>query len=598
MSTPNDNKRQQLIGKLKELFQLDQPDLDFGLYRIMHAKSAEITQFLEKDLLPQVQAAFALYKTADKAEIEKELAKVIAGIEAAGMDPSQSPKVKELQAKLQSEAVDVGGLEGEVYDHLLSFFRRYYSEGDFLSRRVYKPGVYAIPYEGEEIKLHSANADQYYIKTSEYLQDYAFRLRPESDRSPWRVHFRLVDIAEGEHGNVKAIEGKDRLFVLADAGASGRDFVSEEDGKDGKELVIKFLYRPATLSDWPAEIRDEKAKPPTQKDLVSFAVKRILTVTDAALSEWVTELSGPHVLSTGEKADYTRLDAHLRRYTARNTFDYFIHKDLSSFLRRELDFYVKNEVMHIDDVEQETVARVDQYLSKLRVVRRIAGKVIAFLGQLEDFQKKLWLKKKFVVESSYCVALSSVPEELYQEIAKNERQRDEWVTLLGIDGIADDLTKKGYSVPLTPEFLRAHPTLMVDTRNFSADFNSRLIAAIDDLEEKTDLFLIQGENYQALSLLQPTLAERVRCIYIDPPYNTGSDGFAYKDAYQRSSWQAMMADRVATGLSLLERGGAMLASINDIELAGLRFLLDSQAGSENHVGTLVWKGATDNNPPD
>ncbi|MDP1900821.1 MAG: hypothetical protein Q8K96_10255, partial [Rubrivivax sp.] len=63
MSTPNDNKRQQLISKLKELFQLDQPDLDFGLYRIMHAKSAEITQFLEKDLLPQVQAAFALYKT-------------------------------------------------------------------------------------------------------------------------------------------------------------------------------------------------------------------------------------------------------------------------------------------------------------------------------------------------------------------------------------------------------------------------------------------------------------------------------------------------------------------------------------------------------
>jgi adenine-specific DNA-methyltransferase len=43
MGTPNDNKRQQLISKPKELFQLDQPDLDFGLYRIMHAKSAEIT---------------------------------------------------------------------------------------------------------------------------------------------------------------------------------------------------------------------------------------------------------------------------------------------------------------------------------------------------------------------------------------------------------------------------------------------------------------------------------------------------------------------------------------------------------------------------
>jgi hypothetical protein len=69
---------------------------------------------------------------------------------------------------------------------------------------------------------------------------------------------------------------------------------------------------------------------------------------------------------------------------------------LSGFLRRELDFYVKNEVMHLDDVENETAPRVEQYLSKIKVIRRVAGKIIDFLAQLEDFQKKLWLKKKFV----------------------------------------------------------------------------------------------------------------------------------------------------------------------------------------------------------
>ena len=51
---------------LKELFQLDQPNLDFGLYRIMHAKSAEVSLFLDNDLLQQVKAAFGQYKTADK----------------------------------------------------------------------------------------------------------------------------------------------------------------------------------------------------------------------------------------------------------------------------------------------------------------------------------------------------------------------------------------------------------------------------------------------------------------------------------------------------------------------------------------------------
>ena len=63
-------KYEKLKTLLKELFQLDQPDLDFGFYRIMHAKGAEVTQFLEQELLPQVKAAFAQYQTADKAAIE------------------------------------------------------------------------------------------------------------------------------------------------------------------------------------------------------------------------------------------------------------------------------------------------------------------------------------------------------------------------------------------------------------------------------------------------------------------------------------------------------------------------------------------------
>ena len=150
----------------------------------MHAKSAEVSQFLDKDLLPQVKVAFGLYQSADKAELEKELTKVIAGIGAAGMNPDDSPKVKDLRGRLKSDAVDIGALESEVYDHLFSFFRRYYSEGDFLTKRVYKPGVYAIPYEGEEVTLHWANKDQYYVKTSEYLSDYAFRLRPDDDKKP------------------------------------------------------------------------------------------------------------------------------------------------------------------------------------------------------------------------------------------------------------------------------------------------------------------------------------------------------------------------------------------------------------------------------
>lgn len=597
-------KYEKLKTLLQELFQLDQPDLDFGLYRVMHAKSREVSTFLDTDLLPQAQAAFGQYKTADRAEIEKELAKVIAGIEVAGMDPTQSPKVKDLRARLANESVDIGALESEVYDHLFSFFRRYYSEGDFLAKRVYKPGVYAIPYEGEEVALHWANKDQYYIKTSEYLRDYAFRLKPEDDKKPMRVHFRLSDVTEGEHGNVKAAEGKDRVFILAAPGESDLRFISEEDGEQGKELVLRFEYRPATLIDWPENARAGKAKPPTQKDLTALAAKRVLAVKEAALGPWIAELGKAHVTSDGEKADYSRLEAHLKRYTARNTFDYFIHKDLGAFLRRELDFYIKNEVMHLDDVEDESAPRVEQYLSKIKVIRTIAGKIIAFLAQLEDFQKKLWLKKKFVVETQWCITLDRISDEFFPEIAANEAQREEWVKLFAIDEIQLPEQKSqtalftrptpAYSVPLTVDFLRANLALPLDTRFFDSLFRQRLLERIDNLDQSVDGVLVHSDNFQALRLLQARYQERVKCVYIDPPYNTASSAIPYKNDYKHSSFAAMMHDRVDGLWRTLTKDGAIFVSIDKAERTVVEHILDGIFGTENRVEELIWAMNTNN----
>ena len=589
---------------LKELFQLDQPDLDFGLYRVMHAKSAEVSKFLDEDLLPQVKAAFSQYRTADKADLEKELSKLIAGIEEAGMNPDDSPKVQGLRSRLKSDAVDIGALESEVYDHLFSFFRRYYSEGDFLAKRVYKPGVYAIPYEGEEVMLHWANKDQYYIKTSEYLRDYAFRLRPDDQTNPMRVHFRLVDAAEGEHGNVRAAEGKSRVFILAAPGDSGHDFIAEVDGGQGKELVIRFEYRPATLSDWPEEERSGKKKPPAQKALIVLATRRILAVTDAALEEWIAELNKPRVWKSSERDDYSRLEAHLKSYTARNTFDYFIHKDLGTFLRRELDFYIKNEVMHLDDVENESAPRVEQYLSKIKVIRKIAGKIIDFLAQLEDFQKKLWLKKKLVVETQYCITLDRIPVEFYSEIAANEAQREEWVRLFAIDEVEPpgeeaqgNLLASAvvpYSVPLTVEYLHANRYLLLNTRFFDARFTAHAIDAQDFLDEGVDGVLVHGDNFQALRLLEGRYRDSVKCVYIDPPYNTSSSAIPYKNDYKHSSFASMMYDRLDQLRRTLTKDGAIFVSIDKTERTIVQHILDEIFGVDNRVEELIWSMNTNN----
>ncbi|MDD4572079.1 MAG: site-specific DNA-methyltransferase, partial [Clostridia bacterium] len=105
-----------------------------------------------------------------------------------------------------AKGIYIKDVEADVYNHLTNFFSRYYDDGDFISQRRYKEGVYAIPYEGEEVKLHWANADQYYVKTSEYFKDYVFK----TDYGEL-IRFKLIE-AEIERDNNKANEK--RFFQL------------------------------------------------------------------------------------------------------------------------------------------------------------------------------------------------------------------------------------------------------------------------------------------------------------------------------------------------------------------------------------------------
>jgi adenine-specific DNA-methyltransferase len=547
---------EKLRGLLQELFQLDQADLDFGIYRIMNQKRDEVVRFLDKDLLPQVQSAFKHYKSADKSVLQGELDKLVANITNAGMNPDESPKVKELHQQLAGSAVDVTALENEVFSHLFNFFRRYYSEGDFISLRRYKEGVYAIPYEGEEVKLHWANADQYYVKSSETFRDYTFMIAGGK-----RVRVHLV-AASTEQDNNKAAPGKERRFVLADSP------LAEEKG----ELFVRFEYR----------FHDNKEK---QDDLNKQAIDAVLKTP--GFEQWAQELG--KLAPTDKRRDRTVLEKHLTQYTARNTFDYFIHKDLGGFLRRELDFYIKNEVMHLDDIEHESAPKVEQYLSQIKVIRSIAHKIIQFLEQLENFQKKLWLKKKFVIETNYCITLDHVPEELYPEIAKNDAQREEWVRLFAIDEIEKDLSQPGYSKPLKPAFLKSHPNLVVDTKHFSTQFRDQLLSGIEELDEQCSGVMFNSDNFHALSLIQRRLREQISCVYIDPPYNTGSDGFIYRDSYQHSSWLSFLHDRLRMAVHLMDDLGSLFMSIDDNEQVRLRELTDSLMGQDNFIASVIWQ---------
>lgn len=554
---------EKFLKLLQELFQLDQADLDFGIYRIMNQKRDEVTRFLKEDLPPKVKAAFEKYRPSDRSAIQTELDDAITQARSLGVsDPEQLDKVKTLRERLGT-AVDVAALENEVYSHLSNFFRRYYDAGDFISMRRYKresattAKPYAVPYAGEEVKLHWANADQYYIKSTETFRDYTFTVQ-----SGKRVRVHLV-AATTEQDDRKPTAGKERRFVL-----SAGEPVREENG----ELYIRFEYKEA----------EGKAK---QDDLNAQAIDAILKAK--GVGEWATELS--KLAPTEGNAKRTVLEKHLTQYTARNTFDYFIHKDLGGFLRRELDFFIKNEVMHLDDIENESAPKVEQYLSQIKVIRSIAYKIIAFLEQLENFQKKLWLKKKFVIETNYCVTLDRVPEELYPEIAKNDAQRAEWVKLFAIDEIAADVTDPGYSNPLTVGFLKANPALVLDTKFLSPGQKTKLLASLNYLDAATTGLLVNSDSFHALNLIHARYREAVKCVYIDPPYNTGNDGFIYRDAYQHSSWLAMIENRLALGRHLMQDDASIWVSIDDNELPRLTLALGGLLGDQNEIANVIWQ---------
>lgn len=526
--------------KLREIFMMDHAELDFGIYRIMNQKRDDITRFLDNDLLPQVKQVLV---SAGNSAIQEDLDKAIQQCQALEMNPDENPKVIRLRQQL-AQAGNTEEVENVVFSHLTKFFSRYYDNGDFVSKRRYKDNAYAIPYNGEEVKLHWANADQYYIKSSEYFRDYTFVL-PVSRR---KVHFVLKD-ATTEQNNNKASNNMERRFAIYNG--EGEPCFEIK----GDELNIFFTY-------------ELKPKATKQKELNTEALGKIMEIVPDAFNELLNVKS-----PTKDNANRTLLEKHLTDYTAKNSFDYFIHKDLGGFLHRELDFYIKNEVMFLDDLD---AAHIQSQLTIIKAIKQVGDKIIRMLAQLENFQKRLWLKKKFVVQSDYCITIDRVPEKLYDDIIANDRQREEWVRLFAIDEIKSDLTTEAYTVPLTMEFLKQNPFLVLDTAFFDAKFKHKLVRHLGEkgIDEQCNGLLINSENFQALELLQEKYRESVGCIYIDPPYNAKSSEILYKNTFKHASWLSLMENRLVLGRKLLKTTGVFEVAIDDVENARLMILCD------------------------
>ena len=237
----------ELTAKLKEIFQINRADLDFGIYRILNTRSQEIERYLSQTLPQAVKTALGANQSEQITLWQTELAALQKTLEDAGVPLESSKKYQELQSKIEQAKKGGADHETAVYRHLLTFFSRYYDEGDFISQRRYKGDTYAVPYAGEEVLLHWANKDQYYTKSGENFSNYRFTL------ADGRTVFLRLNSADIAKDNRKDNDAK-RLFTLATAQTIERE---NEDGEteiieiqpisqseDGKTLTMVFDYKP------------------------------------------------------------------------------------------------------------------------------------------------------------------------------------------------------------------------------------------------------------------------------------------------------------------------------------------------------------------
>ena len=596
-----ENPMVRMQGLLRELFQFeDAAELDFGVYRIMKLRRTRMEQWLTADLPARareiLQGAGATFDE-DLSLRLKALRETLVSVQANAIDADgnlvalhETDAGKEyarLFAQQRRAPVRTSAdLEILVYNHLYDFFSRYYDSGDFIAkrRRSFDPNgrdTYAVPWDGEEVVLHWANKDQYYIKTGERFTHY--RWDSAVGGRTFKVEFHLTD-ANLPSNNNKDAKKKFHLPVL--------DKLTWDEATG--TLVIPFHYREMTDAE-KAEItgqQDEKIRQSvvarsTDKLLAQPVITTVPQLTMALMA--AKRDGGGNELRDKDNKPVPLLPYHLNRWARKNESDFFIHKDLRRFLSGELDYFLKSVVLNLDNLLAAGELRAEPNFRLLEAVKKLGTEIIDFLSQLEEFQKALFEKKKFIVETRWCLTLDRIPtalkEEAHAVILANDRQWQEWETLYKISAWPAGLASPQLR---SREFLDAFPYLILDTAlGYDLVFVDKLLAGIENLDEQTDGLIIHSENFQALNLLLERYREELKCEYIDPPYNTSETGFTYKNEYKHSSWLAMVDPGLELARELLSDEGAILAAIDDTEYATLKSSLARRFGGENYAGTIA-----------
>lgn len=442
----------------------------------------------------------------------------------------------ELMRQIDRRAEPQTAFREELFDKLYTFFHRYFCEsGSIYFRHL---PAFAKTYErvyadGQDVALSWKTQMLYYVKSDVLVRSMPVQFY-EQDK-PQNVRRFYFDASEVAHK--KNNERREFIFAF--------DAVKRE--TDGNVIHLKVTYSQ----------RGNRTKP---DEIIKQSRAAGVALSDDAL----------------QKA--------FRTFRRQTEADFFINKDARGFLREQFDLWAYQYIFSEQTIFDKT--RIQQ----LQALKETAYNIIDFIAQFEDELRKAWEKPKFVRGVNYVVTLDKLNDALLHNIGKHrgaKAQIEEWRAL----GMVDD----GFSMQAIFNGQKSladnnsangdYQFLPLDTKHFK-DLELAILDSLGDLDQVLDGELVHSENWQALNSLRARYQGKVKCIHIDPPYNTKTSGFLYRNQYQHSSWLTMMNNRIDCSLGMLSDGGSFLCHIDEHEYERLHLLIDN-SGLLN-AGTVIW----------
>ena len=424
-----------------------------------------------------------------------------------------------LMAEISACAPTESAFREDLFGKLYTFFSRYFCEtGSVYFRhlpayqRVYER-VYA---DGRDVALAWKTHMLYYVKSDVLVRSMPVELRGQSGAT-LRFHF---DASAIEHK--QSNERKDFVFSLAGVAP----------GEKGPVTQFKVAYS------------KNGTKTKTEEILKDFRNK--------------------HRMGSITEDD---LQAAFRVFRRQTEADFFINKNARAFLREQLDLWMHQILLDLDSQFEE------KRLKELKDVKRIACHIIDFIAQFEDELALAWNKPKFARGVNYVVTLNRLPLSLVKKIAAHagiKAQIAEWRELK----LADESLSKA-AIFQDGKLNPRRQFLPIDTKYFKS-LEMEILAAFDDLDSALDGELVHSENYQALNTLAKKYRGRVKCIYIDPPFNLDdSDKFDYRTNYKDANWATMLENRISLVRDFLSDDGAIFVRCDHNGNWIVRCLLDN-----------------------